>query len=82
MSLKPILHVHRDRKLLLLTKYAFFMERNRRLELAAERYKKVIDTLSNHRSEILAFALLPPRLLLRFFRKGFPSHFEFRKNHR
>ena len=58
MSLKPLLHLHRDRKLLLVTKYAFFMERNRRLEQAVGRYKNVIDALESHKSEILAFALL------------------------
>lgn len=58
MSLKPLLHLHRDRKLLLVTKYAFFMERNRRLEQAVGRYKDVIDALGKHKSEILAFALL------------------------
>lgn len=58
MSLKPLLYIHRERKLLLITKYAFFMERNRRLELAASRYKDVIDSFAEHKSEILAFALL------------------------
>ena len=58
MSLKPVLHLQRDRKLLLLTKYAFFMERNHRVELAASRYEDVIGALKNYKSEILAFTLL------------------------
>ena len=58
MSLKPILHLHRDRKLLLILKYAFFMERSRRLEIAVERYEDVINILQNRKNDILAFSLL------------------------
>ena len=58
MSLKPILALHKERKNLLLLKYAFFMERIRRLSIASKKYEIILKRLGNQRSESTAFALL------------------------
>ena len=58
MSLKPILALHKERKNLLLLKYAFFMERIRRLSIASKKYEIILKRLGNQRSESKAFALL------------------------
>ena len=58
MSLRPILRLKKDRELLLIIKYAFFMERNRHYKVASEKYENVIQDLDGSENDMLAFSLL------------------------
>ena len=59
MSLKPILRLNQDRKVILLIKYAFFMERNRRMDIAAKKYEEVINlSEENEKNNMFGFSLL------------------------
>ncbi len=58
MSLKPFLRLQEERRMLLILKYAFFMERNQRLKIASQKYSDVIRILEEQENDIVAFSLL------------------------
>ncbi len=59
MSLKPILRLSQDRKIILLVKYAFFMERNRKMDIAAKKYQEALALIQKgEKSNMMGFALL------------------------
>ena len=58
LALKPFLHLLADQEELILMKYAFFMERNRRYDEAIKKYKKLLSIMPKDRSDARGFALL------------------------
>ncbi len=58
MSLKPILRLQQNRAILLLGKYAFFMERNRHFTVAVEKYTEIIERSQGEKTDIVGFSLL------------------------
>ncbi|MCB1324963.1 MAG: hypothetical protein H7A21_13065 [Spirochaetales bacterium] len=58
LSLKRPLRLREDQDVLLLMRYAFFMERNRRYSQAAEKYAELEQELGDASSEALGFVLL------------------------
>ncbi len=58
LSLKPLLVIWKEMRLVSLLKYAFYLERNRRLNDAIKQYELIIKTSNDKNSSTRAFALL------------------------
>ena len=58
LSLKPLIDFWRERELFLILKYAFYLERNRRIPAALKEYERFIENSSDKRSNSVAFAML------------------------
>ena len=58
MAFKPLLYLFADYETLLLLRYAFYLERNRRFPLAARRYEALAEQLGNSQGDLQAFIAL------------------------
>ena len=58
LSFKPLLNLWQEHQLLLLLKYGFYLERNRRCNLAIQEYETFIKNTTVPTSNTMAFALL------------------------
>ncbi|MCB1319245.1 MAG: hypothetical protein KDK34_03270, partial [Leptospiraceae bacterium] len=58
LSLKPFLQLAEDQETLILLRYAFYMERNRRYDVALEKYKELSDRMGASRSDAMGFVML------------------------
>ncbi len=58
LSFKPLLNLWKERELLVLLKYAFYLERNRQFSRAVSEYDLFIKNSPNKKNSSIAFALL------------------------
>ncbi len=58
LSLKPLISFWKERELFLLLKYAFYLERNRRIRPALKEYERFIQNTSDKETNSIAFAAL------------------------